>query len=295
MTNERDKSEINESGNSIAIRQNEDVFVQRVAAFKRLYTEYKAWMFGWAVFVIVIAMLGTGFIAFTDTLNSFVLLASLSIIFIEFVLLDSFESRREKAALIQEMFDRDLFELSWNEAMVGRPSEDIVSAPAMRFWQKARAEEKVKTKNWYENVDSEIPLHTARLFCQKQNLWWSQSDHKAFIQLLWLIFGLVILLIIIVSLLLNLTLESVINGPILLMLPALIYLGSQIRGYRNTQANLERLQHIASILKKESDSQQVWNAVLVQNARDLQNEIYHHRCRSPQIPDWFFRWRAKRM
>lgn len=286
---------MSELGNNIAIRQNEEMFVQRVAAFKQLYSEYKTRTFGWAVLVVVVAMLGTGFIAFTDILNSFVLLASLSIIFVEFYLLNRFETRREAAALIQELFDRDLFELSWNDAMVSRPSEDIVAAAAMRFWQKASDEEKLKTKNWYENLDSKLPLHAARLFCQKQNLWWSESDHRAFIQLLWFIFGLFILSIVIVSLLSNLSLLSVINGPILLLLPVFIFLGSQIREYSKTRVNLERLQQVASILQKEIDSPQVWNVALVQNARDLQNEIYHHRCRSPQIPDWFFRWRAKRM
>ncbi|PDS65105.1 hypothetical protein CO653_12980 [Rhizobium anhuiense] len=73
----------------------------------------------------------------------------------------------KRAALISEMFDTKLFQISWNAFVAGKPvpPEDILSASKY-----CRGSQMDNLKGWYPAAVKHAPLSVARLVCQRTNL-----------------------------------------------------------------------------------------------------------------------------
>jgi hypothetical protein len=198
-------------------------------------------------------------------------------------------SSREKrkareASSAQELFDVTVFGLPWNDVLADRPSSSVVNEAALRYT-------KDDLRDWYTDTQS-VPRPLDILICQRSNLGWSISAHRAWAAT---VAGFTLFLVCcttLLSLLLNATLAGAIVGFYLPLLPAV---KEAIEIWR---ANLDSLQ---TKQKAESKALVMWRRAIEQgekpsdhDCRQLQDCILISRQSNAPIPDWFYDKRKQR-
>ncbi|MEU0334454.1 S-4TM family putative pore-forming effector [Streptomyces sp. NPDC006193] len=198
-------------------------------------------------------------------------------------------SAREKrkareASSVQELFDVTVFGLPWNDILAERPSNSLINEAALRY-------PKNDLHDWYTDTQS-VPRPLDVLICQRSNLGWSISAHRAWAAT---IAGFTLLLICCttaLSLLLNASLAGAIVGFYLPLLP------SVKEAVEIWRANVDSLQ---TKQKAEGKALAMWRRAIEQgeqpsenDCRQLQDCILISRQSNAPIPDWFYRRRKKR-
>jgi len=80
-----------------------------------------------------------------------------------------------KAAVMQEYYDTQLFDLPWNETLAGpEPHQVDIAADA------AKMKKRSKLLHWYDVDVSSLPWPADVLLCQMQSSSWSRRDHEAY-------------------------------------------------------------------------------------------------------------------
>ena len=198
-------------------------------------------------------------------------------------------SAREKrkvreASSAQELFDVSVFGLSWNDVLAERPSGSVVNEAALRYT-------KDDLRDWYTDTGS-VSRPLAVLICQRSNLGWSISAHRAWAAT---IAGFMLTLICCttaLSLLLNASLAGAIVGFYLPLLPSV---RESVEIWR---ANMDSLQ---TKQKAEGKAVAMWRRAIEEgempsesDLRQLQDCILISRQSNAPIPDWFYEKRKKR-
>ena len=221
----------------------------------------------------------------------YVALAGLVLLLLETALIDRRQKDRiKRGAKLQEQFDTVVFELPWNRFVAGArvEPEDVrgLSAKPLSTTREKHFDA------WYEPCVGRLPLHLARLVCQRTNISYDARLRRKYgdaLLLATLIFGV------------GLLFEGLSMGPkfpdlvMTLLVPFMPVL---------TWALKERLQHAntsLSLTNLGAEWDKIWARALAgaseaevkNDSRDLQDAIYQHRERSPLIFDWvYYRLRA---
>lgn len=222
----------------------------------------------------------------------FVALSSIILLVLETALLDPVQKERlKRGAKLQEQFDTAVFDLPRNGFVVGSlvEPEDI-----RRLSAKPLSECREKHfETWYESSVNRLPLHVARLVCQRTNISYDGRLRERYgngLLFLTILFGVALLF---VGLALGLTFSDLV---VVLFVPFVPVLNWALR---------ERLQHAnaaASLASLRAEWDKIWVRALggadasgvTSDSRDLQDAIYRHRERSPLVFDWvYYRLRAK--
>ncbi|PJG59246.1 hypothetical protein CUC53_08045 [Aeromonas cavernicola] len=95
----------------------------------------------------------------------------LVVVFDLFVFTPWVKKWRDNAARIQEVFDTNLFELEWNEIVVGKkPEYELAYEKAKKYG--LDAERIVNLKEWYPTVIDKVTSIFGVFFCQRVNIYW---------------------------------------------------------------------------------------------------------------------------
>lgn len=195
---------------------------------------------------------------------------------------------KKKAALVQELFDCELFELNWQELRAGRrPNTEEVVKAAARYRRKYANPSWLE--NWYPVSIGQVPLHLARLICQRINCWWDGELRRRYS--FWVVVVVVALTIIVflIGLIGGFTLGRFFQVVLAPLTPALI-LG--VREYNENQdaaANLDHLKEHAEQLWQSAIQKKLSPQELLVESRNLQDEIFSNRRKSPLIFNWIYR------
>jgi hypothetical protein len=221
----------------------------------------------------------------------YVALAGLVLLLLETALIDRRQKERiKRGAKLQEQFDTSVFDLPWNRFVAGArvEPEDVRGLSAKPL---AAAREK-HFEAWYEPCVGSLPLHLARLVCQRTNISYDARLRRKYgdaLLLVTLLFGIGLLF---TGLSMSPKLPDLVMTLLLPFMPIL------------TWALKERLQHAntaLSLTNLGSEWDKIWARALdgasetaVKNdSRNLQDAIYQHRERSPLVFDWvYYRLRA---
>ncbi|WP_295431669.1 S-4TM family putative pore-forming effector [uncultured Thiodictyon sp.] len=279
--------------NAIPSLQNENPQIQRLAAQRALYAQAKVlmnWQFLIAGPLTLAVGLATMFIG--D-------LAVLGVVWVIGVLIAShvyFEPKQERlrelAASIQEAFDCDVLELPWRSTRIAdMPDAESVADAARAYW--TRGGDRAGLTDWYAPAVGQLPLHLARLVCQRQNCWWDGRLRRAYA--MWLLVVLIGLLAVMVLLgwALGLTMAQLLIQGIVPLIP-LLDLGR--REYREQIRAAERVDELKRC------SKQFWDAALdgqaqercAADAREFQDAIFTHRGSTQPVPDLLYDWLRER-
>ena len=109
----------------------------------------------------------------------FIAFAALMFSFLEVLLLDRWHRAQLKnAAKLQEDFDCTVLQMDWNTFLVGNriDPEDVFADACKKLSDK----DEQRLINWYPLAVKALPLHLARLVCQRTNLWYDSALRKRY-------------------------------------------------------------------------------------------------------------------
>jgi len=274
--------------NTIPIAQNSERQLQRLAAQRQLYAMAKT-VFGWQVFVsgpvaVALAFCVIGFPHIKGYAALWGILVSLSDVF----WLTPWQKRlRNKAARVQELFDCDVLTLPWDELKASkRPEPELVKEQSVKYERWAVSMPPLS--NWYDPNVGYLPLHIARLACQRSNCWWDAKQRRRYA--VWVIVGVSVVFLIMLCFAMgkDFTIEDFVLKVAAPLLPAMLL------GIRQFAEQMEAASRLDTL---KEHSERLWNealngkseAEITMCSRGLQNEILENRKRSPLVFDGIFK------
>jgi len=271
-------------------RQNQPDALQYLAAQRQLYDEDKRWTLIWFIVTVGVAILGTGalfiFVSYVALITWILLVITLA----ELFLLPSTRNQRVNAAGIQELFDCQVLDLEWNDALADRPDPKVIELAVERFnkrkdhdlaWEDLR--------DWYESpAISTATMTEARLICQRENIVWDAKQRSQLFNRLVAVTGGFVAILVAVTVILHWRIDQLLSGPILLIIPLIVALMRYASEHRTAAERLGRLQAVVNAILKDAGRPYADNVNITQQTRNVQNEIYRHRRDYVPVPNWIF-------
>lgn len=195
--------------------------------------------------------------------------------------------KKELAAKIQEEFDCEVLNISWNDISVGSHprKEDIVKYSNMYLKKKNFS----ALNNWYPKIVETIPIHAARIICQKSNLWWDSEIRSSFTRVIVIITVMMFLILLIIGMTSKLTVTNFLYSVIAPFMPIFGFCIKQV------MANKKAITRINHLNNKAED---IWNELIHDRSshpdkyfcisRTLQDGIFMCRRDNPLIFDFFY-------
>ncbi len=278
--------------NRIAEKQNQDKFLQYLAAQRQLYSEGKRWSGVLIALPVIFAVLGNiTFLAINWTfvpplITWFAWLYAIGELFF-FSYLTS--SKRAEAAKIQELFDCEILELPWNDALGNKPKPENIFKAFQRFRNHQTSADLEKLKDWYTTppLDANMSIPQARVVCQKQNIWWDSEQRRVYARGVVTFAVAFFLALITVGIIANWSFRQFLQGPLALSLTVLII------GLKHGLDHHKAAKHLDDLYNSVNDLWKMASAgtdeiTLTQKSRNLQTEIFHHRNESPSVFTWYY-------
>jgi hypothetical protein len=275
--------------NNILQDQVKPLNIDRLAAQRQLYSDAKKILVCQIIITIPAVIIWSFAVMFISNLEVFAAFWAIIAIFLYyFVLRPSKNSLRTKAAQIQELFDCDVLQLQWPSIKAGqKPDQETITKYAHLY--KKKNPQCSDIKNWYPTCIKELPIHLARIVCQRCNCTWDADLRRQYARWITVILLLIILSGVLISIFAELTVEQLILAIISPLIPAFIFCYSQISENIKTAKQLDNIKtHFIDL----------WNNILNNRisaeesnnqSRILQDEIYEHRKSCSPIFDWIYR------
>jgi hypothetical protein len=197
----------------------------------------------------------------------------------------------ELGAQIQEIFDCSVLQLSFNDCKVRKPAPETVARWAARYrkWYRDDGLNRIGL-DWYPARASALPPESARLVCQRANLWWDAEQRRRYAGGLkiakWVLSGGVVLTAF-ASPLDWIALVTEIAAP---LLPIMLFLCRQSSDNLDAARMQDGLRERVGVLMDDAKKGRLSPVQLDVESRRLQDEIYEKRRMSPLVPDFIYRW-----
>ena len=231
--------------------------------------------------------------ALSPAAKPFIALFSMILSYLEVLSFDPWlRTQLKTAAKLQEDFDCTLLEMDWNEFLAGtRVDPEQVFEDACRALS---AKDETRLLDWYPLIVNVLPLHLARLVCQRTNIWYDSALRKRYQMVL--VFGVVALMFIVGmgSLWIDYTITSFVLTTLAPMTPVMIWALRERNRHAATCELLDRLNEKVKKLIYELPAEATEQAISMRS-RELQDAIYNHRVSSPLIFDWIYNQLRSRM
>lgn len=198
------------------------------------------------------------------------------------------ESLQTKAAKIQELFDCEVLELDWRELTVGSRLEiETVERYADKYRRKFR--DFSRLENWYPEDVGTLPLWLGRIVCQRANCYWDAELRQRYARCVFIVLLVMVLVVVFLSLKSGWNKEKIILAIVNPIMPTAVV---GVQEYKENIASATRLD------KLKDYSNKLWEKALAGSnpnqltcdSRELQDEIYNHRRRSPLLFDWVYQF-----
>jgi hypothetical protein len=278
--------------NQISQKQNQEKYIRYLAAQRQLYDENKVWEGVLLLLPVVLAILGSAaflaigwaFVSPLLTWATWVYALGEVFVFPYFT-----SGRRSEAAKIQELFDCELLELPWNDALGEKPYPQNIYKAFQRFVKSEKSNTLDNLKNWYTTppLDDQMPIALARLVCQRQNIWWDSEQRRAYARGIIAASILFFFFLITIGIVADWSFRQFLQGPLALSITVLIVGIKHALGHYKAAKRLDELHNRVDLLVQAA-ANKVNETILSQNSRDLQTEIFHHRSENPSVFTWYY-------
>lgn len=192
----------------------------------------------------------------------------------------------KQAATVQEQLDIELFDLPWNQVLVGNK----VAPEIIHSTERASKENRERFRNWYSDTGS-IPYPLDVLLCQRANTVWDWRLRRHYAARIGWLTGAVLAVDVIVSLLLKQSFSDFLLSLFIPTLPVLTQGVENFLAHRESAAEKEELAHRIGALwdigMREPE------AVTREQCRQIQDRIYALRKDGPLVPDKWYHWLKK--
>lgn len=272
--------------NDIPNDQNRDDRLDLLRAQRTYYGRAKRLQTVFIILALVLPWVGAFWGADRPEIRPDLTLASIILLLLEIGLATRLQRDWIKtAARIQEQFDTEIFQLPWNQFVVGSRVDPEVIRSVTR--KPPTAEERKGLEGWYEHCAGSVPLPLGRLVCQRTNIAYDMRIRKTFA------WGLLITAIVIAVFLFYHGLHgglSISDLLLTVLVPYMPFATFVLREHRRQSDTVESL----TTLKSEVDK--LWAkalkmpdaAELGQDSRNLQDAIYRNRTSNPLVYNWVY-------
>lgn len=277
--------------NSIPSRQNETDEIRKLAAMREAYSRAKK-IEASRIIVAILMPVAVPVAASYPWVKPYAILLSLIAVLINEAGFRPWKNKLKKlGAGIQESFDCYVLNLPWNRITAGkRPAKEDI----LRMADKYEEDKHPPLRDWYAPAVGKLDLRIGRVACQRTNCFWDGDIRRRYrtytivslaaLSVIGLAFGLFR----------DLSLQSFIVQVIAPLLPAYVVgINISYRNSREIRCTKRLIEHANQLWQNASTGSK--KSDLDQKSRDLQNEIYQHRRRSPLIFNWIYQclWEEK--
>ena len=280
---------MSKSINSIPEDQNTQPQLDRLGAQRYLYSKTKKIMAVQLILTVLITVIWSILVAVCPNLRIWTAFYAICVLILDAAVFDSTQkSIRRQAAQIQELFDCDILHLEWPDWKVAkRPDPELIYEATGKYKQKDPSYKALL--DWYPIVVGQLPLHIARIVCQRSNLRFDMSlrhRYSTWIIISFFVFGFLLLMIGLIG---GMTMEKFVLVVLAPILPAFLWGAREYKRQTNAVKTLERL---------KSYTESLWTDVVINSlapdkaekrSRHLQDEIFEHRQSNPLIFDWIYK------
>jgi hypothetical protein len=276
--------------NNIPTIQNQEPQQRLLWARRRLYTTGKRILAAQVILTLVVPILGSILSVWFTTFKPYVALISLVIAVLDPTIFDRWQkSIRSRAARLQEQFDCVVLQLPWDEFTAGRREEHETIHQLSAAFDPAHLDSKLL--DWYPPIVGTVPLHLARIICQRTNLWYDGTLRRQYAG--WAL-GLTIfltLLLLGIAIYTGLTVETFVMGVLAPASPIIIWGLREHFRQRDTADSLDGLRHAAEALWERGRTGACAEEECTRQSREFQNGIFERRSSSPLIFSWIYNLR----
>ncbi len=262
--------------------------LERLAAQRQLYSDAKRIQAVLITLSVPCVILLTLLAAIFPKLQVYVAFWGILITVLDIVVFTPQQkSLQEKAAKIQQIFDCDILQMDWSKLNSGnRPAPEAIVEASSRH--KRIDPNYSKLQNWYPVSVGQLPIHLARLICQRSNCWWDAELRRRYAIWGLIAVGGLAVIVCLVGLIGGLTLEKFFLVVLAPLIPALILGIRQYKEHTEAAARLDRRREQAEELWSQAIRGRLTPQELTEESYKLQNEIYDNRRRNPLIFEWIY-------
>ncbi len=269
--------------------QNSEHNISLVAAASSVYGRAKTLMAIQFVLTVPVALASSIIMALQPTTKVWLTFVSVTVALADTLFLNRAQTRlRKRGATIQQMFDCGLFALPWRELHCGPPvgSEEILADARPRL-----RSPKVRSRlvDWYPAAVKALPLHLARLVCQRASLWWDLRQRDRVRGALTLLLSLLAAAIFLIALLRGNTVEQMILTVYVPLAPAVLWIIREIFAQRDAIESDEKALAFVESLWNQALAQRAAEEEFLQGSILAQDALFDARSRSPMVFNWVYR------
>jgi hypothetical protein len=273
--------------NQITIRQDEPHFLKLLRARSETYREASQWQIAQFVLTVIAPLVGAVVAILTPDARPYVAAAALVIAMLDSSLIDRIQKQKLKtAARIAEQFDCELLGMAWNPYAAGKKLEPETIEGATQRWPNGDE----KLRGWYPAAVAQVPMHLARIICQRTNLWYDGTLREKYSSiLLWSAIAIAILLLsggFVAQL-------GLVDFVAVVMAPATPVVNWALREFFRQRDAVDALK----LARAEAEA--LWAAALnggcepaecARRSREFQNTIFARRANNPLIFPKIYDW-----
>jgi len=270
-------------------KQNSEQNLQLLAAASDVYSRAKLLMAIQFALTVPAALASSIIMAFQPSTKLWLTFFSVTVALADAIFLSRSQSRlRKRGATIQQMFDCGLFALPWRLLRCGPPvdSEDIL-AHAKSVLRNAKV--RAKLLDWYPAAVKGLPLHLARLVCQRASLWWDLRQRDRVRGALTLLLSVLATVVFLIALVRRNTVEQMILTVYVPLAPAILWIIREILAQRDAiQSDEKGLAFVESLWNQALDRAATGDDLL-HGSTLAQDALFDARSRSPMVFNWVYR------
>ena len=290
---------------NINVRQNESQSIDKIAAARQIYSDIKIRLkilrFFSVYLCILLAFISLGlsneWIVGALGINQKIDISAPVAIFgavmtlIEIFVFDWTSRSRELAAKIQESFDCYVFDMQWNQIIVGQqPAHAQIYEYSNKH--KKKAKNFIALNDWYNVLTATVNESIGTLLCQSMNLEWDNSLRARLQNQIKLVSILMFFAVLIPNLFMDFSIKGILINVFCPLLPFIVF---NLNLHLNNKSCMENVEHCINAFNSLWDeivNQSISMNQLRVRTRDLQNLIYNHRRTASNISDGLY-WKHK--
>jgi hypothetical protein len=275
--------------NNIPQEQNLQRRLELLAAQRQLYSDAKNLQIISVIISVPVVIAWSILVALFPTLAVYAALWGIIATFLELLVFSRLQkSTQEKAAKIQQIFDCEVLQFNWASLNCGVRVERETIIDASNRYKRKNLNFIQQLQDWYPISVGQLPIHQARIICQRSNVWWDAQLRRCYSK--WIIIILLSLTVIVslIGLIGGLTFEKFLLAILVPLIPAFVFGLRQYTEHNEAATRLDRLRENAEVLFEQVISRRYTTQDLERESYSLQTQIYDNRRRSPLILDWLY-------
>jgi|SRR5665213_165398 len=273
--------------NNIPTIQNQEAQQRLLWARRHLYTTGKRFLAAQLILTLVVPILGSIVSVWFVGWKPYIALISLVIAVLDPTILDRWQKgMRSRAARLQEQFDCAVLQLPWDEFTAERREEyETIHQLSVGF---DPTHLDTKLLDWYPPIVGTVPLHLARVICQRTNLWYDGTLRRQYAGWALALTIVLTLLLLGIAIYTGLTVETFVIGVLAPASPIIIWGLREHFRQRDTADSLDGLRHAAEALWERARTGTCAEEECTRLSREFQNGIFERRSNSPLIFSWIY-------